>query len=115
MYAVGDKLKSLLKIKSDQFGFYQIPTCQEQAEEEGADKQNGEEAKEKEAAGKKDFADDKHAKKVWISRCKGPNAFVVYGLFESTKTGALELYSIGKNQGGGLLGLGESKQEAKWF
>jgi hypothetical protein len=34
-------------------------------------------------------------------------------LFE--EDGELALYSIGKSQGGGLLGLGENQHEAKWF
>jgi hypothetical protein len=33
-------------------------------------------------------------------------------LFENTESNKLELHSIGKNQGGGLLGLGEHTQEA---
>ena len=52
---------------------------------------------------------------MWISRCKGRSNFVIYVLFENTETKDLELYSIGKNQAGGLLGLGEEKQEARWF
>jgi hypothetical protein len=40
---------------------------------------------------------------------------VIYVLFENTETKELEIYSIGKNQAGGLLGLGEEKQEARWF
>lgn len=36
-------------------------------------------------------------------------------MFENTESNKLELHSIGKNQGGGLLGLGEHKQEALCF
>jgi len=36
-------------------------------------------------------------------------------LFENTESNKLELHSIGKNQGCGLLGLGEHTQEALCF
>ena len=40
---------------------------------------------------------------------------MIYCLFENTEVNQLELHSIGKNQGGGLLGLGENTQEALCF
>lgn len=40
---------------------------------------------------------------------------MIYCLFQNTESGELELYSIGRNQGGGLLGLGESISEALSF
>lgn len=56
------------------------------------------------------------AKNVWISKCnKAQSNFVIYCLFENTESGELELHSIGRNQGGGLLGLGENVTEALSF
>jgi len=114
VYAVGDKLKALLKIKQEQFGFYPLPTCKEQAQEEEENKDEAA-AEDKENNAKKEFTDTKVAHRVWISKCKGRANYVVYALFENTESHELELYSIGKNQAGGLLGLGENKHEAKWF
>jgi len=67
------------------------------------------------ASGQGNQVEKLRAKNVWISRCKSQNNFVVYCSFENTETGELELHSIGKNQGGGLLGLGENVQEALSF
>ena len=55
------------------------------------------------------------AKKAWISRCKASGNFVIYSLMENTETQELEIYSIGKNSGGCLLGLGADEQEALHF
>jgi len=78
------------------------------AQEEGGEEQQ-------EAKKKIEFDDNMLAKRVWISECKRQNNYVVYCLFHNQTTDELELHSIGKNQGGGLLGQGENVQESMWF
>jgi alpha-tubulin suppressor-like RCC1 family protein len=127
IYAVGDKLKKILKIKDERFGFFALPLTQEAAlvaaeagrEPSSAGGGEGDGANESQEADKKEKAakaDSRlQAKKSWISRCKSSGNFVIYCLMEDTEAQELGIYSIGKNTGGCLLGLGADEQEALYF
>jgi hypothetical protein len=124
VYAVGDKLKKMLKIKNERFGFYQLPLedPKEEGEETKEQAQPGDSDKGAEATAAKKGTEKGgetetlKAKNVWISKSnKAQSNYVIYCLFENTESGELEIYSIGRNQGGGLLGLGESVSEALSF
>jgi hypothetical protein len=101
VYAVGEKLKKLLKIKNERFGFYPMPMEDpvENVEEEAKADANQEGDKKADDAPETKAAEDNKlkAQRVWISRCKGKNNYVIYCLFMNTETNELEIYSIGKN------------------
>ena len=103
VYAVGDKLKKMLKIKNERFGFYRLPL--EEPKEEGEEQKQPESGLEEKLL----------AKKIWVSRCKGRGNYVIYCLFYNEETKAHEMYALGKSQGSGLLGLGENAEEALCF
>ena len=105
---MGDKLKKMLKIKNDRFGFYQLP-LEDPVEEEDKDNDATKDTQQ--------VKTDDHlvAQNVWISKCKAQNNYVICCLFKNKQNDELELYSIGRNQGSGLLGLGENVQEALSF
>jgi alpha-tubulin suppressor-like RCC1 family protein len=130
VYACGDKIKKILKIKDDRFGFFPLPLTEQEAiaAAEAAEAANKEASGAKEAAegeAKEETQDETNkeekvetklrAKKTWISRCKSSGNFVIYVIMENIDNNELGIYSIGKNQGGCLLGLGADEQEALHF
>jgi len=119
-YFIGEKLKKLLRVKNERFGFYPLPMEDPKEEGEGEEEAKAEDGQEGGGESKDEAREDKKekeyeklkAQRVWISRCKGRGNFVIYCLFMNTETEELEIHSLGKNAGGGLLGLGDSTVEA---
>lgn len=78
VYAVGAKLKKMLKIQNERFGFYQLPLQdpKEEGEEEvkeeskaGEGESGPESGAAKQAAEKSAENETLKAKNVWISKC----------------------------------------------
>jgi len=98
IYGVGDKLKRILRIRDERFGFYALPLTEADAlaaaeagreptapEDGAADGElEKQETLKKEEAGK--AAAKLRARKAWISRCKASGNFVIYGLLENMET-----------------------------